>query len=530
MGKEESEAKAHDSVPWWTSCRVTLAILGFFGFINVYALRVNMSVAIVCMVNQTALRSNEDNSSSNNSHTRIVSSSCDPREVASSNITNAIDVKDGIFVWNKSTQGIILGSFFWGYLLTQIPGGWLATKIGGKRVFGYSMLGATIATLLTPVAAQMHYIVLLVLRIIVGITSGVAYPAMHSLWATWAPPLERSKLVSFTYAGAQVGNVITFPLAGLLCKYGFAGGWPSIFYILGVVSAIWCLLWMVFVSDSPAQHKRISHAEKMYILHSQKDTFTQSSDRKLNVPWCKIVTSCPVLAILVANITTDWSGYTLLTSIPTYMNEVLKLDISSNGLYSALPYIAFWIMITVTGVVADLIMSKGCCSRIITRKMFTIFGMLAPAISLVGLGYVDCTQPAVAIFLLVLGVSLSGVQYSGWIVNHMDIAPAFAGILFGICNSIAAVTGFLSPVVVGLITKDQTREQWQIVFYISALIYVVGAVVYGIFAEVDPQPWACDVTSIDVLAEAMPLKDTESQLVVNHDNGDVTEVTEGRTC
>jgi ACS family sodium-dependent inorganic phosphate cotransporter-like MFS transporter 5 len=66
---------------------------------------------------------------------------------------------------------VILGSFFWGYLLTQIPGGWLATKVGGKRVLGYSMLGATIATFLTPFAAQTHYIMLIVLRVIVGITS-----------------------------------------------------------------------------------------------------------------------------------------------------------------------------------------------------------------------------------------------------------------------------------------------------------------------------------------------------------------------
>ena len=43
-------------VPWWTSSRLGLAVLGFLGFINVYALRVNMSVAIVCMVNTTALR------------------------------------------------------------------------------------------------------------------------------------------------------------------------------------------------------------------------------------------------------------------------------------------------------------------------------------------------------------------------------------------------------------------------------------------------------------------------------------------
>ena len=79
--------------------------------------------------------------------------------------------------------------------------------------------------------------------------------------------------------------------------------------------------------------------------------------------------------------------------------------------------------------------------------------MIVPAIMLIILGYIDCTQPGAAVTLLVLGVSLTGFQYSGWVVNHMDIAPAFAGILFGISNSIAAVTGFLSPVVVNVITK-----------------------------------------------------------------------------
>ena len=73
---------------------------------------------------------------------------------------------------------------------------------------------------------------------------------------------------------------------------------------------------------------------------------------------------------------------------------------------------------------------------------------------LVALGYVDCSQPSVAIALLVLSVSLTGVQYSGFLVNHVDIAPAFAGILFGITNSIAAVTGFISPVIVGVITAE----------------------------------------------------------------------------
>ncbi|XP_045189876.2 uncharacterized transporter slc-17.2-like isoform X2 [Mercenaria mercenaria] len=522
--KERSETESdenHDnfdkeSVPWWSSCRLALAVLGFFGFVNVYALRVNMSVAIVCMVNQTAIRLKDAKVGSN--ETQISSSSqCGFIEAKNASNGTGTDMKDGEFEWNKSVQGVILGSFFWGYLLTQIPGGWLATKIGGKRVFGYSMLGATIATFLTPFAAQTHYIFLIVLRVIVGITSGVCYPSMHALWGAWAPPLERSKLAAFTYAGSQVGNVITFPLAGLLCKYGFAGGWPSIFYILGILSFVWLVLWMIFVSDSPAQHRRITKAERHYIQHALKDSVKSDGDKKLDVPWLRMAVSMPVIAILVANITTDWGTYTLLTSIPTYMNEVLKLDISANGLFSALPYIVFWAMINVSGWMADFIMAKGCCTIVIARKSFTIAGMLLPAALLIGLGYVDCTQPGVAIALLILGVATTGFQYSGWIVNHMDVAPAFAGILFGITNSIAAVTGFLSPYVVGVITDvDQSREQWQIVFYIAGGFYIFGAVFYGIFASGEIQPWARDEVAAAVEEEL--LHGTELQVKASENN------------
>lgn len=81
-------------------------------------------------------------------------------------------------------------------------------------------------------------------------------------------------------------------------------------------------------------------------------------------------------------------------------------------------------------------------------------GKIVPAIMLIGLGYVDCSKQAAAIVLLILAVSLTGFQYSGFLVNHVDIAPPYAGILFGITNSIASVTGFISPAVVGVITKE----------------------------------------------------------------------------
>ena len=83
---------------------------------------------------------------------------------------------------------------------------------------------------------------------------------------------------------------------------------------------------------------------------------------------------------------------------------------------------------------------------------FVVIGKVIPGLLLIGLGYLDCTMKGLAIALLILGVSASGFQYSGFLINHMDIAPAYAGILFGISNSAGAITGFISPAVVGLIT------------------------------------------------------------------------------
>ena len=73
-------------------------------------MRVNLSVAIVYMVNYTAINNGSSSNSSSN--------------------------HDGPFVWNEYEQGIILGMFFYGYVLTQFPGGRLAELIGGKWLFG----------------------------------------------------------------------------------------------------------------------------------------------------------------------------------------------------------------------------------------------------------------------------------------------------------------------------------------------------------------------------------------------------------
>lgn len=79
--------------------------------------------------------------------------------------------KDGPFAWEKEIQGHILGAFFYGYLVSQIPGGLLAERFGGKWILTIFLGISTVATLLTPLAAQQSVALLIVLRVLVGIGS-----------------------------------------------------------------------------------------------------------------------------------------------------------------------------------------------------------------------------------------------------------------------------------------------------------------------------------------------------------------------
>lgn len=74
-------------------------------------------------------------------------------------------------MWQKDIQGHILGAFFYGYLISQIPGGILAERYGGKWVLTVFVCLSTASTLLTPVAARLSYILLITLRIFCGIGS-----------------------------------------------------------------------------------------------------------------------------------------------------------------------------------------------------------------------------------------------------------------------------------------------------------------------------------------------------------------------
>lgn len=67
------------------------------------------------------------------------------------------------------------------------------------------------------------------------------------------------------FTGAQFGTIISMPLSGLLSAYGFDGGWPSIFYVFGLVGVVWSVAFLIFVYEDPSTHPNIDEKERKYI-------------------------------------------------------------------------------------------------------------------------------------------------------------------------------------------------------------------------------------------------------------------------
>jgi len=76
--------------------------------------------------------------------------------------------QNGIFDWDFKQQGLLLGCYFYGYIFSNIPGAWLAKRIGIRMVLGISMLASSIITFCSPIAAYTSFELLVALRILLG--------------------------------------------------------------------------------------------------------------------------------------------------------------------------------------------------------------------------------------------------------------------------------------------------------------------------------------------------------------------------
>merc|ERR1719229_1187069 len=397
-------------------------------------------------------------------------------------LPNGTTIEYPDFEWDSATQGLVLASFFYGYILTQIPGGYLATKYGGKRVFLWGITATAVITIFTPLLAKQSTGLLVSARVVAGLCEGVTYPSIHAIWSRWAPPLEQSRITAFAFSGMYLGTVIAMPLAGILAEHI---NWESIFYVFGFLALLWCGLWWWIVEDSPEKDRSITDAELEYLQNTVGVTAREATAKP---PWRAMMTSKAVWAIITAHFTENWGFYTLLTSLPMFMRDVLKYDLDTSGILAAFPYILMAIVVQVSGYIADTFRADGKMTTTHIRKMFTCGAYVGQAVFMLLTALIMRRGTSTVFLSLALG--LGGLSWAGFGVNHLDIAPLYAPILMGISNTVGTLPGIMSPTLTGILIKDKTEEEWREVFLVTAAVYAVGALLYGLLASGEKHP-AC---------------------------------------
>lgn len=233
--------------------RFVFVFLSFIGFCLLFSYKTLLSVALVAMIGQ----------STNNSDS---GTEC---RAENGNTSSSARALRGEFDWDGDQQAQLLGAFFYGYTITQLPGGVLAKRYGAKWILGISILLTAILALVGPLAARLGFLPFFATRVGQGLFEGLVFPGMFAMFARWLPKMERSIGSSIVITGGQIGTVITLPLAGYLCNGTFMGGWPAIFYLSGIVGCVWFVLWALLIYETPESHRYISSRELEYITKGQ---------------------------------------------------------------------------------------------------------------------------------------------------------------------------------------------------------------------------------------------------------------------
>jgi ACS family sodium-dependent inorganic phosphate cotransporter len=370
--------------------------------------------------------------------------------------------------WSQTEKGLVLSSFFVGYLAFMLASGWLASRYGGKRVLGIAVLAWSAFTLLTPPAATVSLSVLIAVRIAMGIGEAAVFPGVYEMYGRWVPPLERTRAIARLMSGIPVGTVAGLVATGwIVAKFD----WPMAFYAFGVAGLLWVAAWFAWIENDPASDLRMSAAEREHLRVAGPPPMAKGP-----VPWRMLLLRLPVWAMVISHFSTTWILYFLLAWLPSYFRDVQHLSIADAGLFSAAPWAAMFIVTNAVAPVADRMIRRGV-SVTATRKLMQCTGLLASAGCL--LLARDAGSAAAALGLLCGATGALGFTWSGYAPNSLDIAPGHAALLAGFSNSFATIPGIVGVAVTGWLV-DATGT-YSAPFVLTAAVGATGALVYALF-------------------------------------------------
>ncbi|CAH0398534.1 unnamed protein product [Chilo suppressalis] len=391
-----------------------------------------------------------------------------------------------VYDWDKQTQSLILSSFFWGYVVMQVPAGIVAKRFGGKPILLFSLLSNAILCLSVPsLAAWGGWMLVCAARITMGLTQACLFSSTQTLIGQWLPDSERTKYTGVVFGGMQFGTIISMPMCGYLAETGL--GWKLIFYVTSIILIADAVIWYFLGASNPREHRWITAEEKKYI----EAGLNVSESERPPTPWRHILRSRAVWALLAPHCGFAISFVMFFVDMPTYIEKGLGMSLKDSALLAALPYIGMWFGSTFSSYISEKIYNRGLLSLTTCRKLFQSISLFGIAIALVVLSFLGPESKHFAVATLVVCLTMEGFSTAGFLVNQLDLSPNYAGVIMCLLNFIATSGTALIPIVTSAILRNDSTDvsRWRIVFLLLAGLCAATNVVYIIFGTSERQPW-----------------------------------------
>jgi len=210
----------------------------------------------------------------------------------------------------------------------------------------------------------------------------------------------------------------------------------------------------------------------------------------------QMLQSPAVLVVMATDFCCGWGNACIISMTPTFMKEVLGFDIANNGVMSMLPHLARTIVGNFAGFLSDLLLRTGM-KPLTAQKIFQATSFLLPAAGMFAISQLSTNQlSGYCVAAMTIGYGFQGTQYSGHYANMITIGPNRSGTTFGLVNFAGNLPGFLTPILNSALTKgipenehDQLSTAWGHFWWILSGMYVLGTVIFALFARGEVQPF-----------------------------------------
>ena len=369
----------------------------------------------------------------------------------------------------KSQMGDVFSIFVLGYVLFEIPGGWLADRFGARALLARIVLWWSAFTALT--GAAWSFGSLLIIRFLFGCGEAGAFPGCASAISRWFPFAERGRAQATIMVGSRLGAALAPPLVIALMA---VTGWRGVFYLFAGLGVVWAAVWSLWYRNRPEEHPSVD-ASELALIQQGRGAPASHSDR---IGWGRMLRSRNVWALCVMYSGYAWGLYFYLTWLPTYLEEGRGIAFERVGLAAALPLLV--------GAGANYL--GGFLTDRFARRMPLRWARRGPAMAgLLGAAVflsIAALTPdnTVNLVALAFGFGCSDLILAIAWATCLDIGRDRAGVVSGVMNSLGQVGGLLAPAVIGRLVE--ATGSWELPLLISAGYYVVSA---GVWLLIDAE-------------------------------------------